>query len=89
MIITPGTVVSPEEVLGGEITAAPPSFTNIGHNLKNLLDRLTTSREAIPQRERPLPEVLKATSEKNIKERYELIKKITGDSEVARRIDYR
>ncbi len=58
-------------------------------SLRNLMDKLTTTKEAIPNRESPLPEVLKATSRESIKERYELIKKITGDEEVARRIDYR
>lgn len=58
-------------------------------SLRNLLDKLTTTKEAIPNRESPLPEEFKATSRESVKERYELIKKITGDEEVARRIDYR
>ncbi len=61
----------------------------LGTGLRNLLDRMTTSKEAIPQREQPLPEVLKASSRESVKERYELIRKITGEGEVARRIDYR
>jgi len=76
---TPVTVVP-------KMKAATPS---IGKNLRNLLDKLTTSKEAIPQREQPLPDVLKATARESTKERYELIKKITGEGEVARRVDYR
>ncbi len=60
-----------------------------GGGLRGLLDKLTTTKEAIPKRESPLPEVLRATSNKSMKERYELIRKITGDEEVARRVDYR
>ncbi len=61
----------------------------LGQNLRSLLDRLSTSKEAIPEREQPLPEVLRATTRESTKERYELIRKITGEGEVARRVDYR
>lgn len=57
--------------------------------LRSLIDKLTTTKQAIPNREKPLPDVLRATSRESVKERYELIKKITGDEEVARRVDYR
>ena len=58
-------------------------------SLRNLLDKLTTTKEAIPNRESPLPEMLKAASRESVKERYELIRKITGDEKVACRVDYR
>lgn len=67
-------VIAPRPVMGG---------------LRSLLDKLTTTKQAIPNRENPLPEVLRAASRESVKERYELIRKITGDEEVARRVDYR
>ncbi|MCL4405459.1 MAG: PrgI family protein [Patescibacteria group bacterium] len=73
-------------------TAQPTIKTNRAHpsvGLRSLLDKLITTKQAIPNREKPLPEVLKATSRESVEERYELIKKITGDEEVARRVDYR
>lgn len=58
--------------------------------LKSLLDKITTSKEAISRREQPLMPQLKATqSQEKIKERYELVRNITGDRETARRVDYR
>jgi hypothetical protein len=77
---------APVTVVPTTTKAATPGF---GQNLRNLLDKLTTSKEAIPQREQPLPEVLRATARGSVKERYTLIRKITGEGEIARRIDYR
>lgn len=58
--------------------------------LKSLLDKITTSKEAISRREQPLMPQLKATqSQEKIRERYELVRNITGDRESARRVDYR
>jgi hypothetical protein len=70
-------------------TALKANKTHPTSGLRSLLDKLTTTKQAIPNRESPLPEVLKATSRESVKERYELIRKITGDEEVARRVDYR
>lgn len=58
--------------------------------LKSLIDSLTTSKSAIPQREQPLVPIIKPVMEQEkVKERYELIRNITGDREVAKKIDYR
>jgi hypothetical protein len=64
----------------------PPTFGT----LKKLFDKINTSKEAIPQRENPLiPHVKLTQSQERIKERYELVRNITGDREKARRVDYR
>ncbi|MDP3991744.1 MAG: PrgI family protein [Candidatus Colwellbacteria bacterium] len=56
--------------------------------LKGLRQWLQTSKTALPKREKPLIRNL-AGSEKQFKERYEVIRRLTGEKEVARRIDYR
>lgn len=64
----------------------PPSFGT----LNKLFEKINTSKEAIPQREQPLiPQVKLTQSQERIKERYELVRNITGDREKARRVDYR
>jgi len=83
----PATAAQVKQILTVPTIRKAPA--GVGQNLRSLLDKLTTSKEAIPEREQPLPTVLKATSRESVKERYELIKKITGDKEVARHIDYR
>lgn len=56
--------------------------------LKGLRQWLQTSKTALPKREKPLPRGL-TNSQKQFKERYEVIRRLTGEKEVARRIDYR
>ena len=56
--------------------------------LRGLRQWLQTSKTALPKREKPLIKDL-AGSEKQFKERYEVIRRLTGEKEVARRIDYR
>ena len=56
--------------------------------LKGLRQWLQTSKTALPKREKPLIRDL-AGSEKQFKDRYEVIRRLTGEKEVARRIDYR
>ncbi len=56
--------------------------------LRDLLEKLNTSLTPIPKRELPFePEFLKQQATR--KERYEIIRKITGEKKIARRIDYR
>lgn len=59
-----------------------------GNKMKNIGDKLATTKEAIPKRELALPPSLKEGPEK-VKERYEYVEKITGDREKARRVDYK
>lgn len=53
--------------------------------LKGLRQWLQTSKTALPKREKPLV----GGSQQQFKERYEVIRRLTGEKEVARRIDYR
>jgi hypothetical protein len=67
-----------------EIKPASPQKTP----LKNLFRLLTTSTNPVPKRETPFgPEF--SRQQAVAKERYEILRKITGEKEVARRIDYR
>ncbi len=72
-----------------KISAPRPS---IGAGAKSMLDslmnQLNTSKNPIPQREKAVaPSVLDRV--KSSKERFEMMRKITGDKEMARRVDYR
>lgn len=56
--------------------------------IQSLLEKITTSRAPIPKREK----IIAPPSLENIKTksgRYEILKKITGEREVAKRVDYR
>ncbi len=56
--------------------------------LDNLMNQLNTSKNPIPQREKVIaPSVLDRV--KSSKERFEMMRKITGEKEMARRVDYR
>lgn len=57
--------------------------------IKNLLDKMRTSKAAIPKREKTIAPGSFGISQREIKERYEVIRRVTGEREVARRIDYR
>ena len=66
------------------ITVNKPDFGGI----KNLWTKMNTSKAAIPHREKPLPSQTEPFG--RIKsERYEAVRQITGEREVAKRIDYR
>lgn len=56
--------------------------------LKGLRQWLQTSKTALPRREKPLIKDL-AGPQKQFKERYEVVRRLTGEREAARRIDYR
>ena len=57
-----------------------------GGGLKHLWESLMTSKGVIPHREE---EGLLTPRPEKTKERYELVRKVTGESEKGRRIDYR
>lgn len=86
-----------------EISALPARFTKerrglaievprLGlpriEGLKGLRQWLQTSKTALPKREKPLPKNLVGPA-KQFKERYEIVRRLTGEKEVARRVDYR
>ncbi len=56
--------------------------------LKGLRQWLQTSKTALPRREKPFMRDLTG-SQKQFKERYEVLRRLTGEKEVARRVDYR
>lgn len=57
--------------------------------IRNLLDKMTTSKTAVPKREKTIAEQDFGIPQKKIIERYEIIKRATGEKEIARRVDYR
>jgi len=60
----------------------------IKSRLDNLWEQLKTSKEPIPKREKKIsPSILDQV--KSSKERFEMMRKITGEREMARRVDYR
>ena len=72
-----------------KINAPQPSLgAGAKSMLDNLMNQLTTSKNPIPQREKTIsPSVLDRV--KSSKERFEMMRKITGEKEMARRVDYR
>lgn len=70
------------------IGAKESKLTQAKSLLDNLWDQLKTTKEPIPKREKKIePSILDRT--KSSKERFEMMRKITGEREVARRVDYR
>jgi len=65
-------------------TPEKPSFGG----LKGLRNWIATSKTAIPKREKPLPRNF-GKPQKEIKDRYEVVRRMTGERELAKRIDYR
>lgn len=65
-----------------------PKITQIKSKIDDLWDRLQTSKEPIPKREKPISPVI-AEQARASKEQFETMRKITGEKEVARRIDYK
>lgn len=69
-----------------------PEIPRIGlphmEGLRGLRQWLQTSKTALPKREKSLVKDL-AGPQKQFKERYEVVRRLTGEKEVARRIDYR
>ena len=61
---------------------------NDASGLRELGEGLAVSRLAIPKREKALPPSMSPTK-KEVEERYEIVRKLSGDREDARRIDYR
>ena len=56
--------------------------------LDNLWEQLKTSKQPVPKREKPFQPSITDRPKSN-KERFEMMRKITGEREIAKRIDYR
>ncbi|MDD5710582.1 MAG: PrgI family protein [Candidatus Colwellbacteria bacterium] len=67
------------------ITISKPDFGGI----KNLWTKLNTSKAAIPHREKPLPSQTEPFFSGVKNDRFEAVRHITGEREVAKRVDYR
>lgn len=72
----------------GAFKPATSIQTSFG-GIRSLLDKMTTYKAAIPKRERTVSGTDFGISRQEIKQKYEVIRKITGDKELGRRIDYR
>lgn len=77
-----------EEAETPELNIAQPRFSGVRSRLDDLMNQLKTSKNPIPQREKAIePSILDRT--RSSKERFEMMRKITGEKEMARRVDYR
>ncbi|OGY56152.1 MAG: hypothetical protein A2Y84_00860 [Candidatus Colwellbacteria bacterium RBG_13_48_8] len=67
-----------------KLTLKMPDF----EGLKGLWQKINTTKTAIPHREKPLPSQTEPFGGFS-KERYEAVRHITGEREIAKRVDYR
>ncbi len=58
-------------------------------SLREIGEKLATSKSAVPKRELALPPSGKPIDQKEVKERYEIVQNIEGSRQAARRVDYR
>ena len=63
-----------------------PKKPDLG-GIKNLWVKINTSSAAVPKRERALP--AQGQSFSQFKEKFEAVRQMTGEREVAKRVDYR
>lgn len=77
-----------EEKLKVPAIKEEPKITQIKSGLDDLWNRLQTSREPIPKREKAISPVI-AEQARASKEQFETMRKITGEKEIARRVDYK
>lgn len=76
------------EIAAAEIKARESKITKAKTLLDNLWEQLKTTKQPLPKREKAIkPSILDRV--KSSKERFEMMRKITGEREVARRVDYR
>ncbi|MCL5006565.1 MAG: PrgI family protein [Patescibacteria group bacterium] len=99
-IVVPAIPAAPAKPVPAAIPAVPPTPVYapakavaevagkaVSVGLKDLWNKLQTTKSAIPHREKPLAGELKGQEE--IQEKYEIIRKITGESQIAKRVDYK
>ena len=79
---------SQEQKVGAANIKPSPTQTPFG-GIRSLLDKMTTYKAAIPKREKSVSNTGFGISKQESKKKYEVIRKITGDKELGRRIDYR
>jgi hypothetical protein len=79
---------SQEQKIGGVSIKSASTQTSFG-GIRSLLDKMTTYKSAIPKREKSFSNTDFGISRQKVKQKYEVVRKITGDKELGRRIDYR
>ena len=87
VVAEPKVKLAPQETpLAGNKTTAKkaPLFGGI----RGLREWIATSKTAIPKREKPLPRNF-GLPQKEFQDRFEVVRHLTGEREVAKRIDYR
>ncbi|HEY4498336.1 MAG TPA: PrgI family protein [Candidatus Paceibacterota bacterium] len=85
----PRTEVEARKIIATHRTPAPatPKPPTLG-GIKGLWQWMSTSKTAIPRREQPLPRNF-GYPQARFKEKYELVRRLTGERELAKRVDYR
>jgi len=78
-------IVVPTAVVNAQRNSLKDRAAGIYSSVSKLWQNLTTSKNPIPQREKSVPK--KSIAE--IKEQYMVFRKLTGEREVAKRVDYR
>ena len=73
----------------GNVNLKPTPIQTPFGGIRSLLDKMTTYKAAIPKREKSVSNTGFGISKQEVKQKYEVIRKITGDKELGRRIDYR
>ena len=87
VIVKPEVELAPHKALAGKTGATKKKAPLFG-GVSGLRSWIATSKNAIPRREKPLPKNF-GRPQKEFKERYEVVSHLTGERELAKRIDYR
>lgn len=80
-------VLAPKKVSSVDDKATGSRTFTFG-GIKGLRSWIETSKNAIPRREKPLPRDF-GTPREEISEKFEVVRHLTGEREVAKRVDYR
>ena len=92
-VFSPSPAVHAVESAGPQITINGPAKSTVSKKplfggIKGLRNWIATSKTAIPRREKPLPRDF-GRPQKEFKERYEIIRKMSGEREAVKRVDFR
>ncbi len=86
--ITPSSLSAPVAKVSPRSTLIPKQIPKPDlQGIKNLWERMNTSKTAIPKREKALPAQNQSFAQ--FRETFEATRNITGEREVAKRVDYR
>jgi len=85
--VKPKVQLASQETPSGNKQTARKNVSKFG-GIKSLRSWIATSKNAVPQREKPLLTDFGKTQDE-IQDKYEEVRHLTGEREVAKRIDYR